>query len=182
MSRPDPDEAALQRSDCDAARAGAAPLEVARFAVVEEDAIVEKRTVTTGRVRVSKHVETHPEEIEVALASEHALVERVAIGRFVDEPPLARRDGDTWIVPVTEEVLVVEKRLWLAEELRVTSRRTERTERRRVALRKDRVEIERETGPAQAARALRAEQDGGSQTTTDEKGANDDEDDRGTVR
>ena len=53
-------------------------------------------------------------------------VQRVAIGRLLDGPVEARQEGDTWIVPLTEEVLVIEKRLLLREELRITRRRQQR--------------------------------------------------------
>ena len=115
--------------------------EIARFPVIEEEALVEKRVVPTGTVRVVRHVETVEEDLEVALATEHAVVERVAVGRFVEETPEIRREGDVWIVPVTEEVLVVEKKLWLAEELHVGTRRDERIEHRLVPLRKQRVDV-----------------------------------------
>jgi hypothetical protein len=43
----------------------------------------------------------------------------VAIYRDVDEAPSIRRSGDLLIVPVLEEVLVIEKRLRLREELHI---------------------------------------------------------------
>jgi hypothetical protein len=50
-------------------------------------------------------------------------IERVQIDRIVAEPPVQRQEGDTLILPVVEEVLVVEKRLMLREEIRITRRR-----------------------------------------------------------
>jgi hypothetical protein len=47
----------------------------------------------------------------------------VQIDRIVAEPPVQRQEGDTLILPVVEEVLVVEKRLMLREEIRITRRR-----------------------------------------------------------
>ena len=38
--------------------------------------------------------------------------------------PVTRVEGDTTIIPVVEEVLYTEKRLFLREEVRVTRRRT----------------------------------------------------------
>jgi stress response protein YsnF len=121
--------------------------EVARFPVIEEELELEKRVVRTGRVRVVKHVEEVEQEVEIDLASEHVAIENVEIGRFVDEPQLQRREGEVWIVPVTEEVLVVEKRLWLARELRITTERGERIDRRRVVLRKEVVDVRRDGEP-----------------------------------
>jgi uncharacterized protein (TIGR02271 family) len=46
------------------------------------------------------------------------------------------------IIPVFEEMLVVEKRLVLKEEIRITKRRIEATEQARVLLREEHVDIE----------------------------------------
>ena len=50
-------------------------------------------------------------------------IERVAVGKIVTDTPVQRQEGDTLILPVTEEVLVTEKRLLLREEIRITRRR-----------------------------------------------------------
>ena len=50
-------------------------------------------------------------------------VERVPIRRMIDQPAEIRQDGDTLIIPLMEEVLVVEKRLMLREELHIRRRR-----------------------------------------------------------
>lgn len=50
-------------------------------------------------------------------------VERVSIKRIIDRPAEIRHEGDTLIVPLMEEVLVVEKRLMLREELHIKRRR-----------------------------------------------------------
>ena len=72
-------------------------------------------------------------------------VERRPINRFVaaNEPPQCRQEGDTTIVPVLEEVLVVQKRLLLKEEVRITKvQRTER-EQQLVTTRAERAVIEK---------------------------------------
>jgi stress response protein YsnF len=43
--------------------------------------------------------------------------------RLLDKPAEPRQEGDTLIVPLMEEVLVLEKRLLLREELHITRRR-----------------------------------------------------------
>ena len=47
----------------------------------------------------------------------------MSIKRIVDQPAEIRQDGDTLIIPLMEEVLVVEKRLMLREELHIKRRR-----------------------------------------------------------
>ena len=56
-------------------------------------------------------------------------VTRVPIDKVVETAPEIRTDGDVTIVPVLEEVLVVEKRLVLKEELHIR-RRVETEDRR----------------------------------------------------
>ena len=55
-------------------------------------------------------------------------VRRVPIGRIIDKPAEQRQEGDTLIVPMMEEVLVLEKRLILREELHITRRREQRSD------------------------------------------------------
>ncbi len=51
-------------------------------------------------------------------------VRKVAVDRVLDEPALPRQEGDTMIYPVMEEVLVVQKRLILKEEIHITPERS----------------------------------------------------------
>jgi uncharacterized protein (TIGR02271 family) len=120
-----------------------------RVPIVEERLNVSKRVRETGRVRITKHVETRQEVVDEPLLREEVEVERVPVDRYVDAPVPVRSEGDTTIVPVFEEVLVVEKKLLLKEELHITKRRTERRQPQDVTLRSERVEVER-LGPEQS--------------------------------
>lgn len=111
--------------------------------VAEERSVVQTRKVETGRVRITKKVATHDEEVDEALVEETVEVERVPVNRPVDRPVPVRYEGDTMIVPVFEETLVVEKRLVLKEELRITKRRAERHRPRWTTLRHEEVSVER---------------------------------------
>jgi stress response protein YsnF len=86
-----------------------------------------KRLVETGRVRVSLSTSVEREVLREALLRRHAEVERRPVGRTVTEVPRVRQEGGVVIIPVVEEVLVVEKRLVLKEEilLRLTSETVE---------------------------------------------------------
>ena len=110
--------------------------------VVEETLRVEKREYESGRVLVHKTVTERDEVAEVLLRQQDLIVERVPVGRAVSEAPQTRQDGDTLIVPILEEVLVVEKRLFLKEELHIRKHSSERTEQHKVRLRTEHVEIE----------------------------------------
>lgn len=116
-----------------------------RIAVVREELAVGKRTVDTGKgVRVAKSVSQREEVVDQPLTAHDVQVERVSVGRVVDagKLPCVRHEGDTLIVPVLEEVLCVEKRTVLKEELRITSTRREVRKPERVVLRSEQVSVE----------------------------------------
>jgi uncharacterized protein (TIGR02271 family) len=109
--------------------------------VVEEKISVSKRERETGRVVV--HVTPHlrDETIDVPLAEERVEIERVPRNEFVSGPVAVRQEGDVTVVPVLEEVLVVEKRLMLREEIRITRRRETRRHVEHVTLRSEEARV-----------------------------------------
>jgi len=111
--------------------------------LLTEELSVSKRVVPKGRVRVSRVTRQHEELVDELLAREYVQVERTAIGRPVDAIPAVREDGDTIIIPIVEEVLTVERRLVLKEEVRIRKiRETERYQ-ERVTLRKQEAVVTR---------------------------------------
>ena len=122
--------------------------------VAEERATLDVVERATGRVSVRTRTETREESVDLALESVGANVERVPIDRYVEDGeavPRARQQGDTWILPVLEEVLVVEKRLLLKEELHVTQVGDRQDVRVPVTLRRQVAEIEREPAAESSA-------------------------------
>ena len=111
---------------------------------VEETAVVRKERVVTETVRLRKRVHEEEEVLDVPVQTEAIEVERVPVGRWIEAPAEVRHEGDTAVYPVVEEVLVVEKRLRLVEEVRVTRRRTTRRVQERVGLRREEVVVERD--------------------------------------
>jgi stress response protein YsnF len=67
------------------------------------------------------------------LFAEEADIRRVAVNRIVSEVPQSRQEGEVTIVPVVEEVLVVEKRLLLKEEIHIARKRAPVREPRRIS-------------------------------------------------
>lgn len=110
-----------------------------------ERVAIGKRVVETGGVRITKTVTEREETADVPLLSDHVEVERVAVNRVLDTPPEVRREGEVLIVPILEEVLVVEKRLMLREELHIRMTREETHQPQQVTLRREDVQIERFT-------------------------------------
>jgi uncharacterized protein (TIGR02271 family) len=111
--------------------------------LAEEELRVDKRTVTTGMVRVRTVVDVETELAKATLDGEAVEVTRVPMDRMIDQPPAIRTENDVTIIPILEEVLVVEKRLVLKEELHVRKRKTTEDVEIPVELRKQRAVIER---------------------------------------
>jgi uncharacterized protein (TIGR02271 family) len=121
------------------------PSEGTAVPLLEERLEVKKRTVTTGKVRVVTHTETVEEVVRAVLDGEEADVQTIELDQPIVGPvPQIRTEGDVIIVPVLEEILVVEKRLVLKREIRITKRRTSETVEIPVSLRKQRVKVERQ--------------------------------------
>jgi len=110
-----------------------------------EEVLQVERQTSERQVRLLKRVQTRTERIEDAGYKEHIEVERVAVNRPVEQAPPVRTEGDTTIIPLVEEVLVVEKRLVVREEVRVTLRRKAH-EPMEVSLRSEELDIERPDG------------------------------------
>lgn len=115
----------------------------ARIDVIEERPVVSKRMRESGGVRIDKTVRVEDEPIEVDLLREELTVERIAVDAVVDERnvPGMREEGDTVIIPVLEERLVLHKQLVLKEELHIKRLRTQHTERRTEPLRKEHLTV-----------------------------------------
>jgi stress response protein YsnF len=116
-----------------------------RIPVVQEEAHVTKRAGPTEHVSVRTSTETNKVVVQDEVRREHVEVMRVPVEREVAEVPKIRTEGDVTIVPVLEERLVVEKRLFLVEELHL--RRSVQVEAVELPaeLRRTRVDIERQT-------------------------------------
>ena len=110
--------------------------------VVEETLRVGKREIETDRVILRKTVSVHDETVDVLLRTQDISVERVPVGRMVTEAPRTREEGEWLIVPILEEVLVVEKRLVLKEELRIRRQESRHSAQQTVQLRREQVAVE----------------------------------------
>lgn len=77
------------------------------------------------------------------LARENVAIERVPVGTIVSEAPPVREEGDVLVIPLLEEVAVVERRLLFREEVRIQRIRTTREHREAVTLRAEDVNVSR---------------------------------------
>jgi uncharacterized protein (TIGR02271 family) len=112
--------------------------------VIEEQLQVSKVWQETGRVQISKTVTEEAVDFNLPVSQEEVIMERIPINEYVDiAPPASRYEGDTLIIPVIKEVLVVEKKLMLVEELHIIKRKTEQMVSGTEILRKESVTLER---------------------------------------
>jgi uncharacterized protein (TIGR02271 family) len=125
--------------------------EVAAIPLVEERVLVDKRQIEAGRTRIRVSVAEREEQVPVELTHDEVEIERVPKNVALASLPSVRLEGTTTIIPVVEEVVVVEKRLVLVEEIHV--RRRSRTDRHEVpvTLRAEQVDIDREPSASPAA-------------------------------
>lgn len=108
-----------------------------------EEVSVAKKRIVTGRVKVSTVTREYEQLVEEMLQREHVEIERTPIGKEIEKPPPVREEGDTLIVPIVEEVVVVERRLRLKEEVRIRRTRETQPYQERVVLRKQEAVITR---------------------------------------
>jgi stress response protein YsnF len=116
--------------------------------VATESVVVRKRPVVTGMVRLRKTVRERTVHVDQPLLHEDVVIERVPVGRIVGASIPLRREGDTLVLSVMEEVLV--KQLRLVEEIRIRVRRSVEHQRRAVRLLREEVHVERRRGAALA--------------------------------
>ncbi|RDI57947.1 YsnF/AvaK domain-containing protein [Microvirga subterranea] len=111
--------------------------------LVEETLRVDVHERVSARVRVRTATDVVQELARADLRSETVDITRVPVDRPVDAPPEIRTEGDVVIVPVVEEVLVVEKRLVLREELHIRRSVTTEHVEMPVNLRRQQAVVER---------------------------------------
>ncbi len=122
-----------------------------------EEASVSRRTVDAGEVRVATVTRERAQLVDVDLTSERFEIEHVPINRTVEAVPPVRTKGDLAIMPVVEEIVVVERRLALKEEIHIRRVRDAMRHRESVTLRTQDAVITRvEAGLARDGEARRS--------------------------
>jgi stress response protein YsnF len=125
------------------------------IALVAERAVVAKRKKLTGGVRVRTVTHQHEEVVDTPLHAEQVAVERIGLDRWVEEPIPVRQEGETTIITLHEEVVVVDKRLKATAEVRLTRQRTTRRVPERITLRREEALIERVDAAAETVKGVR---------------------------
>lgn len=111
--------------------------------VIAEELDVQKQVVETGKVRVTKVVHERETVVDEPLLRDEVEVEHISVNRAVEGPISIRYEDDAIIIPIMEEVLVVQKQLILKEEIHIRKRRIETHHPQQVTLRREEVHIDR---------------------------------------
>ena len=113
--------------------------------------IVVVRRKLEQKVQVSLCTVSREHPVDELLTHERVEIERVPIGREIDAVPADRQEGDTTIIPVVEEVVVVHRQLVLKEEIRMRRVRIMEHHRETVSLREQEATVERDEPAASSA-------------------------------
>ena len=124
------------------------PVKPEAIPVIEEQVHIDKHLVEKGKLRITKQVKEEDTTVEVTEMQEEIQVEHVPINRYVSSSPEVRHEGDTMIIPVVREEVIVEKRLMLVEEVRVTTHRKETRRPVQLTLRKEEISVA-QVGPGE---------------------------------
>ncbi len=121
------------------------PDPVVRIPVVQQELTLGRREVETGAgIRLHKHVSEETWRIDDSVQRQQLDIEHVPVNAWVEGAlPAQRHEGPTLVIPVLEEVLVVQKRVRLVEEIRITARARSEPVTETVVLRREQVEAER---------------------------------------
>jgi uncharacterized protein (TIGR02271 family) len=111
--------------------------------IIKEEAKVEKKVVEKGKVKIYKTVKEETESLNLPGINEEVYIERIPLNKIVEKAPEAvRYEGDTMIIPVLKEIAVIEKKILLVEEIRVTKIAIHSEQKEEVTLRKEEINIE----------------------------------------
>jgi uncharacterized protein (TIGR02271 family) len=96
--------------------------------VIEEEFIIGKKLIETDSIQISKKVFEEEVDADVLMKFEELHIEKKTINQYIDAAPESiRTEGDTTIISVIKEVLVVEKKLMLVEEIYIKKTTSEKT-------------------------------------------------------
>lgn len=112
--------------------------------VIKEKVAIDKRSIDTAKVRIKKNISERNVQLDVTEEQNNVHIERVPVDQIVDVEPKTRQEGDTLIIPVLREEMVIEKKTILVEEIRVTRNKDLTTRKVDVNLKEQEVNITRE--------------------------------------
>ena len=111
--------------------------------LVEEHISTSKERFETGTVRVRTFTTETMSRVTEDLRQDEVDIRHVSIDRPVESVPDIREEDGALIIPVVEEILVVEKRLVLKEEIHIRRRQTVERFEKSIPLKSQQAIIER---------------------------------------
>lgn len=130
--------------DSDSSRAAPVKDAAEVLSVVQERPVIHKRLRPVSHVRIQVTPQEEHRVLDVPLTEQQVSIERVQTERFVDQAPPIRQKADVTIIPILEEVMVVEKRLMVREELHVRRMEKRVHHQKSVTLRREQATITRQ--------------------------------------
>lgn len=116
---------------------------VLRIPLAAERLRVDKQAVNLGEFIINKRVEEVEEVHHIPITHDELDIQRVPMNNLPLSAPLQpRTENGVLIVPVMQEVLVVQRQLVLIEELHVAKRYVTETQEIRDTVRRERVEVD----------------------------------------
>jgi Domain of unknown function (DUF2382) len=112
--------------------------------VIQEDVVIGTERATTGTVRVRTVIHQDEHAIDEPVTMTDVEVKRVPVDLWTDEPIADRVEGDTRIISVHREEVIVQRRLHVVEEVHVTLRKREERHREIVRTRQTKVVVDRD--------------------------------------
>src|SRR6267378_7323248 len=109
-----------------------------------EELSVFRREVEKANVQIALITGTREQLVDKELTHVRVEIERVPIGRVIEVVPSISQEGDTTIIPVVEEIVVIERRLVLKEEIRIRRVSTKEQHQETIVLRQQEALITRE--------------------------------------
>src|ERR1700732_2471856 len=117
-----------------------------------EEVSVSRRETEKGNVQIALITGAREQLIDEGLTHVRVEIERVPIGQTIEVVPPIGQEDDITIIPVVEEVVVVERRLVLKEEIRVRRVSTKEQHQETLVLRQQEALITREEADSHSNR------------------------------
>jgi uncharacterized protein (TIGR02271 family) len=121
-----------------------------RIPLPVEEVSVSRREIKQANVQIALNTRTREQLIDEELTHVRVEIERFSIDQTVEAVPPIRQEGDITIIPVVEEVVIVERRLVLKEEVRVRRVSTKEQHQETVVLRQQEAVVTREEPDSQS--------------------------------
>ena len=115
-----------------------------------EDVSVSRREIESAKVQIALVTGAREQLVDEEMTRVRVEIERVPIGQTIEVVPPISQEGDTTIIPVVEEIVVVERRLFLKEELRIRRVSTKEQHQEIIVLREQEALITREEADSQS--------------------------------